>query len=291
MIKSLKSFWWLAALAMAVIVVAVVSVARFPKSRLYQGKSVREWVTLIDPQVGQEKKREEAAWAIVQTGTNALPELEQILAWRQNRLVETAQGYAMRFRLMKPPAISPLELESRACEAAYSLAERAAVDISRLVPHLRYHFTNGTYADVNSGRALAQAGPTGISVLTNLLFTGIRSVRDQAGASLSHVKSRPEVIAALIRSASTETDRSLRANAVLYLDRSRGPAEQLVPLGLKFLHSDDGYARWTAATMLRGYTDIPEVRSAMELALTDSDSRVRSAAERALQGSPRKPSQ
>ena len=35
--------------------------------------------------------------------------------------------------------------------------------------------------------------------------------------------------------------------------------------------------------MLRGYSDIPEVRSAPEQALTDSDARVRSAAERALQ--------
>src|SRR5438046_2530727 len=68
-----------------------------------------------------------------------------------------------------------------------------------------------------------------------------------------------------------------------------GPAEELVPLGLKVLRSDEGYARWAAATMLRGYSDIPEVRSALEQAMTDSDARVRSTAERALQGTPRKP--
>ena len=126
----------------------VLVVLQIPKPRLYQGKSITEWVSLLDPQVGQEKKREEAAWAIVQTG----------------------------------------------------------------------------------------------------------------------------------------------ANAVLYLERSRGPAEQLVPLGLKFPKSDDGYTRWAAASLLPGYVNVPEVRSALEQALTDSDSRVRIAAERALQEPPRKPS-
>jgi len=71
MIESRKKVSWLAAIAVAVVAIAVISVARFLKPRLYQGKTVREWVALIDPQVGQEKKREEAAWAIAQTGTNA----------------------------------------------------------------------------------------------------------------------------------------------------------------------------------------------------------------------------
>jgi len=282
--------WLLAATVVAVVAFVAIRVATFPSARLYQGKTIREWVPLLDPQVGQEKKREEAAWAIMQTGTNAVSELERILAWRRNRLVETAQGYAIRFGFTTPPPIHPLELQSRACEAAYNLAERANVDISRLIPHLRYHFTNGTYADSNSSRALAHAGPAGIAVLTNLLFTGTRNVRDQAGWALHHVKSKPEVIAALIRSASTETDQQIRANFLLYLEGSRGPAEQLVPLGLKFIRSDDGYTRWAAASMLRDYVSIAEVRSALEQALTDSDSRVRSAAERALQEPPRKPS-
>src|SRR6185295_9117307 len=117
------------------------------------------------------------------------PELESILAWRPN-LRETIRSYALRFGIVKPRPIHPLELQSRACEAAYKLAEQANVDISRLVPQLRYHFTNGTYAGSNSGRALAGAGPTGIAVLTNLLLTGTRSVRDQAGWSLHHVKRR-----------------------------------------------------------------------------------------------------
>jgi hypothetical protein len=64
---------------------------------------------------------------------------------------------AIGFHLAKPPAISPLELQNRACEAAYHHAEWANVDIGPLVPQLRYHFTNGTYADVSSGRTLAQA--------------------------------------------------------------------------------------------------------------------------------------
>ena len=91
---------------------------------------------------------------------------------------ETIRDDAIRFRIMKPHPIHPLELQSRACEAAYNLAERGDVDISGLVPHLQYHFTNGTYADSNSGRALAAAGPAGIAVLSNLLATGTHAVRE-----------------------------------------------------------------------------------------------------------------
>ena len=264
------------ALALGVLAISVWS-----KPKVYQGKTARQWVSLLDMHVDYRQQRDEASWALVQMGTSALPELERILAWRPG-VRETVRNCAVRFRLAKPRPVAPLELQSRACEAAYHLAERADVDISRLVPHLQYHFTNGTYADSNSGRALAGAGPTGITVLTNLLVTGKRSVRDNAGAALGHVDRRPEVIDALIRSANSDPDPTLRANAVLYLGGSHGPAQQMVPLGLKFLKSDDGYDRWAAALLLQDYRTIREVRTALEAAISDPDDRVRSVIERAL---------
>ena len=159
---------------------------------------------------------------------------------------------------------------------------RGDVDISGLVPHLQHHFTHGTYADSNSGRALAAAGPAGIAVLSNLLATGTHAVRDQAGWSLHHVKKRPEVIAALIKSATTDPDRALRANAFLYLSRCGGPENELVQLALRFLGSEDGHHRWAGANFLRDYMAVSAVRTAFESARADDDERFRSVIEGAL---------
>lgn len=147
----------LAAVLITVLLIVAVGLFALPKPKLYQGKTVRQWVALLDTHVDRQKQRDEASWALVQIGAAALRELEHILAWRPGPL-ETLRGHAVRFHLLKPHTIPPLELQSRACEAAYHLAERAQVDISRLVPQLLYHFTNGTYADSSSGRALAGAG-------------------------------------------------------------------------------------------------------------------------------------
>ena len=253
-----------------------------PKQKSYDGKTVREWVAELNPQSGMEEQRQDASSALLRIGSDALPEIERILAWRSRAWIEKAKSLSMRYRLMKPPTISPQELQSRACEAARRLAEYKNLDISRLVPHLEYHFTNGTYADWSSGEALAKSGTTGIHVLTNHLITGNKNVRDMAGSSLRHARTSAVAVAALIQSAKTESDAQLRANALLYLTQSVGKPEQLVPLGLGFLQEGDGYERWAAARLLEQFATLPEVRVAFENALEDSDARVRRVANEAL---------
>jgi hypothetical protein len=275
----------LVAVLFAVLLIVAFGLIVLPKPKLYQGKTVSQWVALLDTHVDNQKQREDASGALVQIGVAALPHLERILAWRPD-IWETVRNYAVRFRFVKPRKVNPLELQSRACEAAYNLAERARVDISRLVPHLQYHFTNGTYADISSGRALVDAGPAGISVLTNLLSMGGRSVRDNSGAALRYASRRPEVIEALIRSANSEPDPMLRANALLYLRGSGGAAQQIVPLGVSFLKSADGYQRCAAASLLLQYRAVPEARAALASAISDPDQRVRSLSEQALKESP-----
>ena len=271
------------------VLLAVLSIVAFglmvlPKPKLYQGKTVRQWVALLDTHVDNQKQREGASSVLVQIGVAALLDLEPILAWRPG-IWENVRSYGVQFGFAKPREVNPSELQSRACEAAYSLAEQAHVDIGRLVPHLLYHFTNGTYADSSGGRALANAGPAGITALTNLLYSGGRTVRDNAGAALGHACRRPEVIEALVRSATSEPDPVLRANAVLYLRDSGAPAQQVVPLGLSFLKSDDGYQRWAAASLLLQYRADPEARAALASTISDADQRVRSVGERALKQS------
>ncbi len=159
--------FWLCLLV--TLALGVIGISNLPRPPLYQGKTVRQWVSLLDMHVDHQKEREQASSALIQIGAAALPELERILAWRPSNM-ETIRNYAVRLRIAKPRAIHPLELQSRACEAAYHLAEGAKVDISGLVPLLQYHFTNGTYAESNSGRALADAGSTGITVLTKTFY-------------------------------------------------------------------------------------------------------------------------
>ena len=235
-----------------------------PKPKLYRGKTVRRWVALLDMHVDRQKQREEADWVLAyQVGADALPELRRILAWRPSRL-EPLRGYAVRFHFLKPRPIPPLELQSRACEAAYHLAEDGHVDISSLVPDLRYHFTNGTYADSNSGRALAGAGPRGVCVLTNCLFTGTPAVQDMAGWSLGFINRRPEVIAALVQYSSGDPSLSKRCNGLIYLHGCNGPAELIMPLGLKYLRSESRYAQKAAADLLDPYRQDEQVREALE---------------------------
>jgi hypothetical protein len=231
---------------------------------IHKGKTVREWVLRIDQQAGNEKQREEASWAIVQIGQPAVPELEEILMWRPHTWRDTLRPWLIRFHIIKPDQLNSFEIVNRACEAAYNLGERTKSDLEPLVPHLEFHFTNGTYADSASSRALASAGPRGICILTNLLlFSASRHLRDQAGWALHHVSRRPEVIVALIRAANTETNASLRANALGYLRSSRAPPEKVVPLALEFLRSTNAYDRRQARWVLSGYKHLEEVRAAL----------------------------
>jgi hypothetical protein len=253
----------LVAVLLAVLLITGAGLFAWPKPKLYQGKTVRQWVGLLDPHVDNQKQREEAAWVVVQIGPAALPELESILAWRPGPL-ESLREYAVRFHLWKPRPIPPLHLQSRACEAAYHLAERGNVDISSLVPHLQYHFTNGTYGDSSSGRALAGAGRRGFCVLTNLLFTGRPAVQDMAGWSLGHVSKRPEVVAALVQYGNDDPSLAKRVNALIYLRGCDGPAELVVLLGLKYLRSESQYAQRAAVELLQDYKQDERVREALE---------------------------
>ena len=238
------------------------------KPRLYGGRTTLEWVMMLDPDTKFQVQREAASDQLRLIGAPAVPELDRILRYRPNSWYERLRGRLPR--LGAAPFVPRFELLSRACEAAYHLAERADVDISPLVPHLAYHATNGTYADTSGYRALVRAGPRGIGILTNWLFTGSDAVRDQAGWALGLEARRPEVAAALIRSATTETNRAICANALLYLQRSRTPLEQILPVALPALQSTDRYTRDMATTLLREYANDERVRKALEAASANS---------------------
>lgn len=55
---------------MLALVLGGVAVFPQPKPCLYQGKTVRQWVSLLDMDTGQKKQRDEASWALVQIGAD-----------------------------------------------------------------------------------------------------------------------------------------------------------------------------------------------------------------------------
>src|SRR3989442_2691531 len=103
-----------------------------PKPPLrYHGKTVYEWLVLLDPNVSQAASHDQARLAFIAMGKSALPELENLLSEKPNRFSERIRNYLVGFRLLRPKPLTVHEQEHRASRAAYILAEDANVDIRR----------------------------------------------------------------------------------------------------------------------------------------------------------------
>ena len=261
------------------VVGAVVAVTFWPASKRpsYEGKTAEEWLVRCNPAL---KMAEDPAWtALVRMGAAALPDLERILRRQPSKWRERWKTWNTRLHLAKPDPLRAHEWHYRAARSAWYLAENGNVDIRPLLPLLTHHFTNSTYGEFN--HALARAGNEGISVLTNLVLSDKRLLRDDAASALRFVNDKPQAIAALLRVATLESNLVSKANALSFLRGSGAPACEVVPLALEFLRSQDGYTRWKAADLLVDYRDIAEVSNALQTATNDPDVRVRRAVARA----------
>lgn len=234
------------------------------KASLYNGKTVVEWVARLDR--NKPVQHDEAAKVLVEIGPSAVSELKNILSQRQGLLTEIRTyiiQFASRSRLTRAPSIDREKLQGRACEAAYLIAEGRGSDISCLTPYLYYHLTNGTYADISSAHALARSGDRGVSILTNLLFSPKAAMRNNAGMGLSFVKTNAVAIRALLQSARSDPDLTLRANALLYLRGGGVPPKDMVAPAIRLLDSKNGFVRRTAEQILGDYPENEMARKAM----------------------------
>jgi hypothetical protein len=288
-LSSMKRRTKLLVLACLVVIIGAAVLFLTPSDHMpeYDGKTLSEWLVLLDPDVDRKNDHERAWFAIVQMGPAAVPYLHDILSSRPAPWKEQLQGYAVRWHLMKRPKLSLFEKQYRAARAAYALAESAKVDISALVPELRYHLTNSGWADTEMVRALAGAGPQGVACLTNLLMNGVARVRAQAGHALTiyrATRNLPGIQDAMIRCATSDPDQQTRANAMIYLRSYRvdGDTNKLVALGIQGLQSKDGLTRWAAAMLVGNYLSAPGARAALEGVVDDPDERVGSFARQAL---------
>lgn len=262
-----------------VVLVAVGALAAIfwplPERPKYEGKTVEEWLLQLDPNSGGGVEYERAWHAIAKMDANALPDLERILSWRPSKWRECWNGWKVRLQLAKPEWLSPTEQVRRAGWAAYILAECGNVDVRPLLPHLTFHATNP--GSVEMTRALASAGDEGVSVLTNQLFTGEPTVRCQAAWGLQFAWQRPQATAALLRSATIETNSLARVQALASLANSGATPAEGVPLGLRLLRSEDEGTRWMAAWLLADYRSIVEVSNSVQTVLSAGDKGVRDA--------------
>lgn len=274
------------AFLLVVALLTVVISALRPAPR-FEGKTLTEWLIDLDPSVPAGPARDRAAAAIRRMGDGAIPGLEQILEERPDSLRVRIRDWAERLRLVRPLEIAHGELQSRAAQAARILAVDVGVDTSRLVPALRSRIRGASGVEPGMAVALAWSGTPGVSALLDLLSSGDAEVRDQAGWAVSQdrkTRSQPGVQDALVRSALADPDPKVRANLVLYLSlyRADGDASRLVPVGIRFLSDTNAYARWMGAKLLASQVQSPEARAALERALNDSEDRVRTTAQGAL---------
>lgn len=64
---------------LALLALGILTISYSWKPKPYQGKTVREWVGLLESHVDHQKQREEASWALVQIGA------ERDKSWRTRR--------------------------------------------------------------------------------------------------------------------------------------------------------------------------------------------------------------
>lgn len=270
-------------IASAIVVVVATTIALYwhlLKSGRTEPDPARRLVAKLSPNVDHADERDQAQYELFQLGGDALPAVRTILQDRA-RPPSIVRKFLLKRGFIDPPEISPRELQSRACEAAYVLAERADVDISELVPDLQRHFTNG-YADSSGGRALARAGEPGIRALTNQLAVGSRNIRDNAGWALTFVRTHPIAISALLSSANSDPDAALRSNALRYLEGSGANFEAVHPVALSLLAHSNDYVRLGAVQLLTDYPDIPQARETLSELINDPDPRIQREARRGL---------
>ena len=277
-----RSCGWVASTLLIALILFFAITPLLFRERKYEGRTIREWIYSLDPHVDARAQHEQASEVVVRIGTNCLPVISSILSEPREDIAESIKLLGQKLGVIPREELSLNDRQYRASRAAYKIAEGADVDISSLVPLLAHHLTNSNYADTENGRALANAGPAGIAVLTNLASHPEVRFRDRAIVSLQHARKKPGVFETYVR-ARDDPDLNVRFIALSSLSRyPDGDPALLLPLGLKYSQSTNMHDRWAAMEILRRFKTNDLAGAALSNALNDPEPTVRSVAERAL---------
>ncbi|MEY2428534.1 MAG: hypothetical protein QOJ40_1419 [Verrucomicrobiota bacterium] len=280
----------------AIFVVVVLGIAIWQKPRprepepIYQGKTLSQWVVLLDSNTDHQDQNDAAQRALQAMGKKALPGLIRILHKRADLpLVAKAKALAIRFHLLRPPEIQLAEFQYRAARACCVLGGWYDVDIRAAIPDLAYNLTNNAFRTLEPfAWGLAYSGPEGLSIITNVMATDPSpQIREAAAHSLwiSKVLRTPEITRALI-SATRDPAPGVRVMAILDLRgflKEKSLVNIILPGVLPCLHDTNPEVRRWTVELLAPFSSLPETRSALTNMLNDPDPNVRNQAERLLQ--------
>jgi HEAT repeat protein len=257
---------------------------------LYEGKTLSEWVVLLDSHTDHKAQNEAAEKALQAMGKKALPGLIRILHKRADPpLVAKVKALAIRFHLLRPPELQLAEFQYRAARACCVLGGWSDVDIRAAIPDLAYSLTNNVSRTFEPfAWALVYSGPEGLSVITNVMATDSSpQVREAAAHSLwiSRKIRTPEIAGALV-SATQDSDANVRVVALLTLQsfaEEKDLANIIAPGVLHCLQDTNAQVRRWTVELLGRFSSFPEVGAALTNMLNDPDPTVRSQAERLFQ--------
>ena len=257
------------------------------------GKTLAQWLVLLDSDPTHKAENDAAETAITTIGPKALPVLVRILQLRPpSPFFARASQWAVRLHLLRAQMLSLQERQYRAARACCLLSEVKHFDISPAIPELAYHFTNNPSDRLEPfAWGLVFSGLQGLSIVTNAMAKDPSYwVREQAARALwitPRVRT-PEVATALL-AATSDSNVEVRVTAILSLEsfvRQQGLDALIVPGVMPCLQDTNNQVRkWTVDLLSASNFDPVEQRlvvSALTNALADSDSSVRQAIERNL---------
>jgi len=288
---SKKGIFILAAFMVATLGIFIWQRSHSPEPEpVYEGKTLSEWVVLLDSHTDHKAQNEAAEKALQAMGKKAMPGLTRILHKRADPpLVAKAKALAVRFRLLRPPELQLAEFQYRAARACCVLGGWHDVDIRGAIPDLTYSLTNNAFRTLEPfAWALVYSGPEGLSVITNVMATDPSpQVREAAAHSLwiSRKIRTPEIAGALV-SATQDSDANVRVMALLTLQsfaKEKELAGIIAPGVLRSLQDTNAQVRRWTVELLGRFSSFPEVGAALTNMLNDPDPTVRSQAERSFQ--------
>ncbi len=256
----------------------------------YHGKTLRQWLLLLDSDTAHKAQNDEAATAIESMGTAALPRLIHILqqhpapAWRAK-----LEAWAVRWHFWPGGGLQLDELQYRAARACCILGGWRDLDITSAIPALAFHTTNAAPWGLEPFMwGLVYSGPEGLSIVTNLLATAASPrVREEAARSLWITpKIRTPEIANALLSAAGDADPSVRVTSILSLQgflRKEGLDRIILPGAIRCLQDTNTEVRRWTVQLLAPYSSAPGVSDALSNLLNDPVPAIRSQAEAALQ--------
>jgi len=97
---------------------------------VYEGRTLSEWVVLLDSHTEHKAQNEAAEGAFQAMGKQAMPGLIRILHKRADPpLVAKAKALAVRFHLLRPPELQLSEFQYRAARACCVRAHGSSVGV------------------------------------------------------------------------------------------------------------------------------------------------------------------